>query len=64
MDEGVDLFVFLAQNPGVIGVGADPLDAEQQGVLEGQDVGVGGGIGFEAHRFGLLAAGLPGWLRA
>ena len=54
MDEGIDLVVFLPQNPGVVGIGADPLDAEQQGVLQGQDIGIGGGIGFEAHGFGLL----------
>ena len=54
MDEGIDLVVFLPQNPGVVGIGADSLDAEQQGVLQGHDIGVRGGIGFEAHRFGLL----------
>ena len=54
MDEGIDLVVFLPQNPGVVGIGADALDAEQQGVLQGHDIGVRGGIGFEAHGFGLL----------
>ena len=60
MDEGIDLVVFLPQNPGVVGIGADPLDAEQQGVLQGQDIGIGGGIGFEAHGFGLLDQSLLG----
>ena len=57
MDEGVDLVVFLAQDLGVIGVGADPLDAEEQGVLQGEDVRVRRGVGFQAHRLGLLQHG-------
>ena len=64
MDEGVDLVVFLAQDLGVVGIGADPLDPEQQGVLEGEDVGVRRGVGFQAHRLGLLHHGLLGRLPA
>ncbi len=60
VDEGIDLFVFLPQDPGVVGIGADPFDAEEQGVLQGQDIGIGGGIGFEAHRFGLLDQAVQG----
>ena len=58
--EGVNLVVLLAQDLGVIGVGADPLEAEQQGMLQGEDVGVRRRVGFQAHRLGLLAAGPPG----
>ena len=54
VDEGVNLVVFLAQDLGVIGVSADPLEAEQQGVLQGEDVGVRRRVGFQAHRLGLL----------
>jgi hypothetical protein len=43
MDEGVDLVVFLPQNPGVVGVGRHPFEAEKQGVLQGQDIGVAAG---------------------
>ena len=39
VDEGVDRRVLLAEDPGVVGVGGDALEAEKQGVLEGEDVG-------------------------
>jgi hypothetical protein len=42
--ESVDLLVLLPQDLGVIGVGADALDAEQQRVLQGKDVGILGRI--------------------
>ena len=57
MHEGVNLVVFLAQDLGVIGVGGDPLDTEEQGVLQGEDVRVRRGVGFQAHRLGLLQHG-------
>ena len=62
VDEGIDLVVFLAQDLGVIGVGADPLDAEEQGVFEGEDIGVRRGIGFQPHRLALLEQALHGGL--
>ena len=53
VEEGVDLVVLLAEDPGVVGVGADPLEAEEQDVLQGQGVGVGGRVGLEAVRVAL-----------
>ncbi len=41
----------------MIGVGRDPLDAEQQGMLQGEDVRVHRRVGFQAHRLGLLQHG-------
>ena len=53
VDEGVHGRVFLAQDLGVIGVGRHALDPEEQGVLEGKDVGVGRRVGHQPHLFPL-----------
>ena len=39
LDKGVYGRVFLAQDLGVIGIGRQALDPEEQGVLQGKDVG-------------------------
>jgi hypothetical protein len=54
VDKGVDLVVFLAQDLGVVGVGGQPFEAEEQDMLQGQGVGVRGRVGLEAV---LLALG-------
>ncbi len=54
VNEGVNLLILLAQNPGMIGVGAHALDSKEQNVLQRQGVGVGRRVRFEAV---LLALG-------
>ena len=54
MDIGIDRLVLPAQDLGVVRVGTDALETEERGVLEGEDIGIGGRVGFEAHGLGLL----------
>ena len=54
MDVRVHLVVLLPQNLSVVGIGADTLDSEEDGVLQREDIGVLSGIGFQADRLGLL----------
>ena len=42
VDEGVDGLVLLAEDPGVVGVGGDPLEAVGQELAQRLCVGVGG----------------------
>ena len=46
VDKGVYLVVFLPQDPGVIGIGGDPLDAVDRRQLERMDIRVQVGLDF------------------
>ena len=63
MDERIDGRVFLAQDLGVVGVGRDALDAEEQRVLQGENVGVCRRVGLESRRFPLGDKPLEGSCR-
>jgi len=54
VDEGVDHIVFLAQDPGVISVSGHTLESEEEGVLEGLDIGVVSRIGVDLHGLSLF----------
>ncbi len=64
VDKGVDPVVFLAQDLGVAGVGADSLEPEQQGVLQGENVRVDVRVGFQTHPLPLLHQPRQGLFRA
>jgi len=53
VDKGVDGRVFLPEDLGVVRVGRDALEPEQQGVLQGEDVGVCGRVGLQSRSFPL-----------
>ncbi len=54
MNEGVNLVVFLPEDPGVVRIGAEPLDTENRGPHKGVDVFVDGRIRLDARLFRLL----------
>jgi len=53
VDEGEDGRVLLAEDLGVVRVGRDALGAEEQGVLEREDVGACRRVGLQPHAFAL-----------
>ncbi len=54
MDIGKDFIVLLPQYLGMVGIGADAFDAEKDRVFQGEDIGIVGGIGFQADVCSLL----------
>ena len=60
LDKGVNGRVFLAQDLRMIGVGRNPLDPEEQRVLQGKDVGVCRRVIHQPRPFPPVPRALPG----
>jgi hypothetical protein len=54
VDETINRIIFLPENLGVVRIGANTFDAEQQDVFERKDIWIGTGIGMNGHSLTLL----------
>ena len=54
LDKGIDLVVFLAENPGMVGIGRNPFQTEEENVFQGDDVRIFITVDIERHRFPLF----------
>ena len=54
MDEGIDLVILLPEDLGMIRIGCHTLNAVNQDLLKGKDIGIDRWIGFDSHRFSLF----------
>ncbi len=53
MDEGVNPFILLPQNLGMVGVSGNPFQTKKESMLQGKNIGVDGGVRFQPDFFPL-----------